>query len=82
MKNLTAVELLIEEISKHDKSFKEFYGSEIDKAKQLEKEQIIEAYNEGGISAIDDYNDTECGRESSALSAPDYYNETFKQTEL
>lgn len=44
----TAVEWLIEEImTKYDKSFLEFYGSEITQAKEMEKRQIQSAFNEG-----------------------------------
>ena len=38
----TAVEWLINEIIKHDKSFVEFYGAEISQAKEMEKEQMKE----------------------------------------
>ena len=37
----TAVEWLVEQIMKHDKSFLEFYGAEINQAKDMEKEQKI-----------------------------------------
>jgi hypothetical protein len=42
----TAVEWLVNEIqTKHDKSFLEFYGSEIEQAKEMEKEQLECAWN-------------------------------------
>jgi hypothetical protein len=37
----TAVEWLVEQIMKHDKSFLEFYGAEIEQAKEMEREQKI-----------------------------------------
>jgi stalled ribosome alternative rescue factor ArfA len=39
----TAVEWLVEQIMKHDKSFLEFYGAEIEQAKQMEKQQMKDA---------------------------------------
>jgi hypothetical protein len=62
-KSVTAIEWLVEQIMKHDKSFLEFYGAEIEQAKEMEKQQIIDAH----ISGYD----------SSGGSAKDYYNETF-----
>jgi hypothetical protein len=45
---MTAVEWLVNEImTKHDKSFLEFYGSEITQAKEMEKQQIVDAYEDG-----------------------------------
>jgi hypothetical protein len=37
----TAVEQLVSNILKHDKSFLEFYKSEIEQAKEVEKEQNL-----------------------------------------
>jgi hypothetical protein len=43
MKNQTAVDWLVEEITKkHDKHFEEYYKAEIEQAKEIEKEQMIE----------------------------------------
>ena len=64
----TAVEWLVEQIMKHDKSFLQFYGAEIEKAKEMEKEQIVNAYND--CEWTGDHEDGE-----------QYYNETFKQQE-
>lgn len=38
----TSVEWLIKEILKHDKSFVEFYGAEIEQAKEIHKATIID----------------------------------------
>lgn len=43
----TAIEWLIEAIKIHDKSFDEFYKAEIEQAKQMEREQMIDAHIEG-----------------------------------
>jgi hypothetical protein len=60
----TAVEWLVEQIkTKHDKLFIEFYASEIEEAKEMEKQQIIEAFNKSLP--------WEFGEQ--------YYNETFKK---
>jgi predicted O-linked N-acetylglucosamine transferase (SPINDLY family) len=71
----TAVEWLVERITKqHDKEFDLFYRAEIEQAKQMEKEQIIEAH----------FNGCEIGEmfnnENRAFitDSKQYYNETFK----
>ena len=65
---MTAVEWLIEQLEINN------YISEnahwlIDDAKEMEKQQIIEAYSEGDINGIMD----------NRKMAEQYYNETFKQ---
>jgi hypothetical protein len=62
-KEQTAVQLLVEQIMKHDKSFLEFYGAEIEQAKAIEKQQIIEAYCQGDDN----------------VGAEQYYNETYNK---
>jgi len=60
----TAVEWLVEQIkTKHDKLFIEFYASEIEEAKEMEKQQIIEAFNKSVPFKFGEQ----------------YYNETFKK---
>jgi len=59
----TAVEWLVEQIMKHDKSFLHFYGAEIEQAKEMEKEQIIDAYETSHISM---------------MTAEQYYRETYE----
>ncbi len=63
---MTAVEKFIENILKHDKSFVEFYNAEIQQAKEMEKQQIMEAYDYGQAIPPFDY-------------AEKYYNETYKK---
>jgi hypothetical protein len=66
---MTAVEFLIQQILKHDKSFIEFYNAEIQQAKEMEKQQIMEAYDYGQAIPPFDY-------------AEKYYNETYKKDKL
>ena len=42
MSKQTAVEWLVNEIIKHDKSFAEYYGAEIEQAKEMEKQRAKE----------------------------------------
>ena len=63
----TAVEWLLEElptINKHDP----YYANIINQAKEMEKEQIVDAY-------WDSYKE---GQYSGDKTADEYYNETFK----
>ena len=70
----TAVEWLANEImTKHDKSFLEFYGSEVTQAKEMEKQQIIDAHGNqqkksGGVSNY-----------TYILTGEKYYEETFNK---
>ena len=65
---MTAVEWLINEIqTKHDKSFIEFYGSEIIQAKEMEKQQIIDACNSNFTYGNNGY----------PTLGEIYYNETY-----
>ncbi len=66
----TAVEWLVETITKkYDKHFSTFYGAEIEQAKQMDKERIIDAYQAGDGDA---YN-----LEETKTWAEQYYNETY-----
>lgn len=47
---MTSIEWFIKEIEKHDKDFSSFYGAEISQAKELEKEQIIDAATWGFLA--------------------------------
>lgn len=62
----TAVEWLVEQL----KNGKEFNENLINQAKEMEKEQIIEAYHEGTFAT------------DEKITAEEYYNETFKQETL
>jgi hypothetical protein len=65
MKQQTAVEWLVEKITKnHDKDFSSFYKAEIEQAKEMEKEQIMNAFD--------------CGDEMfGTMQGDEYYNETY-----
>ena len=68
----TAVEWLLENLNSEPYSEEEFnYNKECwDKAKEMEKEQISQAYVFGSAYGIDVKN---------GLNPKNYYNETFKQ---
>lgn len=73
MKKISSVEWLINEIqSKHDKSFIEFYGSEISQAKEMEREQIIAAYRDGRSDQQSSYQLAQYHR-----SSENYYTQTY-----
>ena len=67
MAQQTSVEWFINEILKHDKSFVEFYGAEIEQAKAIHQAEIIESHLDGQslVSCKDEY-------------AEQYYNDKFK----
>ena len=73
MKKQTAVELLYEEISRPDWSeLPKSMKSEIfEQAKEMEKEQIIEAFENGEVCTIFKNEGT----------SNQYYNETYKNTD-
>jgi len=60
----TAVEWLVNEITSLNTGFT--FGEIVEYAKQMEKEQVIDAFNEPLFSKFQ--------------TAEQYYNETFKQT--
>jgi hypothetical protein len=63
MKNQTAVEWIVSKLSI---TFQTMYSEEIEQAKEMEKEQILESFTEG------------CFAESWVLkSAEKYYNENY-----
>lgn len=41
----SSVDKFVEAIMKHDKSFKEFYGAEIEELKAMHKEEIIKSWD-------------------------------------
>jgi hypothetical protein len=48
MSKQTALQLFVDKITNnHDKHFKDFYKAEIEEALQMEREQIVEAYQAG-----------------------------------
>jgi hypothetical protein len=61
----TAVDYLIQELfTKHDENFD--FNPVFEKAKKIEKEQIINAWSDGKFES------------SGCIDAEQYYNETFK----
>jgi ABC-type metal ion transport system substrate-binding protein len=61
----TAVEWLVEELTKQN-MFMHLFAKEIEQAKEMEKEQIIDAYQTSHISM---------------MTAEQYYNENYKNKE-
>ena len=59
----TAIEWLVEELTKQN-MFMHLFAKEIEKAKTMEKEQIIEAYKYGNLSDV-------------YFNPEQYYNETY-----
>jgi len=65
----TAVEWLVEELTRQN-MFMHLFAKEIEQAKKMEKEQIIDAYNKSFIL-----------RDKPYSTAEKYYNKTFKSEE-
>ena len=67
----TAVEWLVEELTKQN-MFMHLFAKEIEQAKEMEKEQIVNAFEIG-------YDNGACVQEGNAIyHGSNYYNETFK----
>jgi hypothetical protein len=70
----TAIDWLVKQVKLGDKSFDEFFRGEIEQAKQMEKEQIIDAFGEKrqfmGFGDNDEFWITD-------MTAEKYYNETY-----
>jgi vacuolar-type H+-ATPase subunit H len=64
----TAVEFLASVLSQTGPITEDDFNSLVEQAKEMEKEQIIEAYNESFLL-----------RDKPYATAEKYYNETFKQ---
>jgi hypothetical protein len=71
MEKQTAVEWLVEELTKQN-MFMNLFAKEIDQAKAMEKEQIEQAYYDGGDDGCP--NGIVGGRKAER-----YYNETFSK---
>jgi hypothetical protein len=68
----TSIDWFISEILKHDKSFVEFYGAEIEQAKEKNKEEIKKDFIAGmEFIPVDPSRYDE--------DAEQYYNETYRQ---
>ena len=74
----TAVEWLVEQLSNYDLKMIELFKKEINQAKEMEKQQIIDAFDLGDANAI---HRVVQQRENYIQYAEQYYNETFKQDE-
>ena len=70
---MTSVDFFISEILKHDKSFVEFYGAEIEQLRAMHKEET-NAFQAGKWDWSEHTNN---GKHS--MDPAEYYNETFKQ---
>lgn len=66
---MTSIEWLVAKIEKHDKEFSFFYGAEITEAKQIDKQNIKDAYLTGLICPI---------VMDATKQAEEYYLENFK----
>lgn len=72
----TAVEWLID-IQKAQMGM--LFESDIEKAKEMEKEQITDGYNEGKTNGMDISHPLSLTKE---ISAEQYYNEKFKKKQI
>jgi hypothetical protein len=68
MNKVTAVEWFVEQLPLR---IKNMYVDEITKCKQMEKEQIKDAFNSGMVNSVDWFND------GITEEAEQYYNETY-----
>jgi hypothetical protein len=69
----TSIDWFIKEILKHDKSFVEFYGAEIEQAKEKHKDETMDAFQAGKW----DWS-THVNHGKNSMDPAEYYNETFK----
>ena len=53
MNKQTSVEWLVNALVKHDRTFREFYGAEIEQAQAMEREQRFQDFKEGFQAAVD-----------------------------
>ena len=70
MKKDSAVKWLLEQLPTIDK-YDPYYANIINQAKEMEKEQIVDAY----------WSSYKEGQYSGDKTADEYYNETYKNTE-
>jgi len=73
----TAVEWLFEQVVNRTEGV--YFLKELEQAKEMFKQQIIDTYNKGHEAGIGDYIDSEWGSDMTELTSEQYYNETFKQ---
>jgi hypothetical protein len=72
-KQLTAVEWLVEELTRQN-MFMHLFAKEIEKAKEMEKEQIKKAWADGNYNTDSNGNPSE----NYVISDDSYYQKTFK----
>jgi hypothetical protein len=72
MENLTAVDWLLKQID--DMYIHQIYDKQFNQAKEMEKQQIIDAYQNGGI----DGQVFALTRKINIENGEQYYNQTFK----
>ena len=71
----TAVEWLITEVKKFNTIItREYMLMLLEQAKEMEKEQIIQAFEQGENNSVDYFNP-----ENKIKESEQYYNETFKK---
>jgi hypothetical protein len=68
MSKQTAVEWLVEQLSNYDSKMIELFNKEIEQAKEMEKQQIIDACNQIEVIGLD-----------HELPGKKYYNQTFNK---
>ena len=78
----TAIDWLVKQVKLGDKSFDEFFRGEIQQAKQMEKEQIKNACEEGFMWSAEGWNGElleyyKDGNETLELHKEEYYNENY-----
>ena len=80
----TAVKWMVEELTKQN-MFMHLFAKEIEQAKEMEKEQVIDSYHKGQLSVLDVLEKvlTPMGFDSTSYKedkedANEYYKQTFK----
>lgn len=81
-KKQTAVEWLIDKLEKHYVHHDLKNTVVFEQAKTMEKEQIMDAYDDGIKAGYGDYIDVQWGRDGKELTAEQYYNETYNKTAI
>jgi predicted TIM-barrel fold metal-dependent hydrolase len=69
MEKQTAVEWLVDCLNNYDSKMIELFNYEIERAKEIEKQQIIDAYASGYIDGV----------AQNKITAEQYYKETYKK---
>jgi hypothetical protein len=75
MKKQTAMEWLVERLAENGI----LHSSDINQAKQMEKEQMEDSFDVGYINAFDDYHKMQNGEAFTTITFEQYYNETYSK---